>query len=69
VSAQTGPGTRWKLPGNHEALEVSGSTRHVLRVCIIKPHWPFPQAPTEVARDLCERMPSRYLHEVGEALL
>jgi hypothetical protein len=48
---------------------VSGSTRSTLRVCVIKPHWPFPQAPQEVARDLCERMPSRYLHEVGEALL
>ena len=56
------PGTRWQLPGGHEALEVSGSTRQVLRVCVIRPNWPFPQSPIEVARNLCKPLPSRYLH-------
>jgi hypothetical protein len=68
----TGPGTRWRLPGGHEALEVPGSTRTTLRVCVIAPNWPFPKPPQDVARALCERMPSRYLQGkdvVGEALL
>lgn len=53
-------GDRWKLPGGHEALEMPGSTRTVLRLSVIR-SWPFPAPPVEVARDLCERMPSRYL--------
>jgi hypothetical protein len=68
----TGPGTRWKLPGGHEALELTGSTKDVLRVAVIRPRWPFPSPPIEVARALCERMPSRYLQgkdAVGDALL
>lgn len=58
----TGPGTRWSLPGGHEALEVSGSTRTTLRVCLIVPNWPFPNPPQDIARVLCTPMPSRYLH-------
>lgn len=54
-------GDRWALPGGHEAIEVSGSTRDVLRVSVIAPNWPFPKPPQEVARKLCKRMPSRYL--------
>jgi hypothetical protein len=61
----TGPGTRWELPGGHQALEVDGSTRDTLRVCVIREHWPWPQAPQTVARDLCKRMPSRYLRETA----
>ena len=59
----TGPGTRWMLPGGHEALEVSGSTRDTLRVCVMRPNWPFPSPPQEVSRELCKRLPSRYLGE------
>lgn len=68
-------GDRWKLPGGHEALEIDGSTRSVLRVCVIVPGWPFPKPPQEVARKLCTAMPSRYLKgqlpapEYPEALL
>jgi hypothetical protein len=54
-------GDRWRLPGGHEAIELDGSTRDVLRVARIVPHWPFPAPPQDVARSLCERMPSRYL--------
>lgn len=67
----TGPGTRWELPGGHQALEIDGSTRDTLRVCVIRPNWPFPQAPQLVSRALCKRLPSRYLREtpddVGDA--
>jgi hypothetical protein len=64
-------GDKWMLPGGHEAIEVSGSTRTTLRVCVIKPHWPFPTPPREVARDLCQPLPMRYYGgaTVGEALL
>ena len=62
----SGPGTRWKLPGDHQAIEVSGSTRDMLRVCVIAPNWPFPKPPQEVSRALCTRMPSRYLHETDD---
>lgn len=55
-------GTRWRLPGGHEALELEGSTRDVLRLSVIVPNWPFPKPPIEVARALCEALPSRYLH-------
>ncbi len=53
-------GDKWQLPGGHEAIEVSGSTRDYLRVCIIKPNWPFPDAPREIARNLCTRAPMKY---------
>lgn len=54
-----GAGDRWRLPGAHEALELPGSTRDVLRLCVIDPTWPWPKPP---AWALCERLPSRYLH-------
>jgi len=57
-----GCGDRWRLPGHYEALEVSGSTRDALRVCVIDPQWPWPKPPQMVARALCELMPSRYLN-------
>ncbi len=67
-------GDMWLMPGGHEGMEVSGSTRTVLRLAVRVPAWPFPRPPVEVARNLCERMPSRYLHgaipaECEEALL
>jgi hypothetical protein len=53
-------GDKWELPGGHQAIEVSGSTRDYLRVCVIKPNWPFANAPQEVARTLCTKLPMRY---------
>lgn len=55
-------GDRWRMPGAHEALEVSGSTRDTLRLCVIDSQWPWPKPPVAVARVLCEPLPSRYLH-------
>lgn len=57
----SGPGTLWSVPGDRQALEVSGSTRDYLRLAVIDPQWPFPRPPIEVARTLCRRLPSRYL--------
>lgn len=54
-------GDRWRMPGAHEALELPGSTRDALRLCVIDSNWPWPKPPQVVARALCERMPSRYL--------
>lgn len=54
-------GNLWTLPGGHEAIEVEGSTRDTLRVCVIVPNWPFPRPTTNVPRSLCTLMPSRYL--------
>lgn len=53
-------GTLWTLPGGHRALEVDGSTRDVLRVAVLHPHWPYAGPPIEYARSLCERAPMRY---------
>lgn len=55
-------GDKWELPGGHQALEVSGSTRTVLRLSVIDPKWPFPKPPVEVARVLCKPLPMRYYH-------
>lgn len=65
----SGPGTLWELPGGHRALEVSGSTGQILRVCVIRSNWPFPEAPREVVRSLCTQLPSRYYQRAPEALL
>jgi hypothetical protein len=54
-------GTRWQLPGGHQALEIAGSTRECLRVCVIVANWPFPKPPQDVPRKLCTALPSRYL--------
>jgi hypothetical protein len=54
-------GNRYSLPGGHEGIEVEGSTRDVLRVCVIVPNWPFPKPPQTVPRSLCTLLPSRYL--------
>lgn len=55
-------GDRWAMPGGHQAIEMPGSTRDVLMLAVIVPGWPWPRPPVEVARTLCEAMPSRYLH-------
>lgn len=55
-------GDRWKMPGGHEGVEMPGSCRDFLRLAVIVPGWPYPAPPRDVARSLCERMPSRYLH-------
>ncbi len=55
------PGNKWRLPGGHEAIEVEGSTRDTLRVCVMVPRWPFPSPTINVPRNLCQLMPSRYL--------
>lgn len=55
-------GDLWSMPGGHQALEMEGSTHDVLRLSVIVPNWPFPKPPVTVARSLCERLPSRYLH-------
>jgi hypothetical protein len=55
-------GTRWQLPGGHEALEIAGSTRECLKLCVIVPNWPFPKPAIDVPRKLCTALPSRYLH-------
>ena len=55
-------GDKWSLPGGHAALEVSGSTRDVLMVCVIPPGWAWPKPPMAVPRELCTKLPSRYLH-------
>lgn len=53
---------------------MEGSTRDVLVVAIRPPNWPFLSPKQEVARSLCERMPSRRelqasVERDGEALL
>lgn len=53
-------GDKWRLPNGTEALELDGSTAKTLRICVIKPNWPFPQAPVWVRRASCERVPMRY---------
>jgi hypothetical protein len=50
------------MPGGHRALEVSGSTRDVLRLSVIDPSWPFPKPAIDVARVLCKKLPMRYYH-------
>lgn len=54
-------GNLWSLPGGHEAIELDGSTRDLLRVSVIVPGWPFPKPPITVARNLCKLLPLRYL--------
>jgi hypothetical protein len=53
-------GDKWEMPGGHQALEVSGTTRDVLMLSIIDPKWPFLKPPVEVARVLCTPLPMRY---------
>lgn len=55
-------GDLWSMPSGHRALEMNGSTNDVLRLSVIVPGWPWPKPPISVARILCERLPSRYLH-------
>jgi hypothetical protein len=54
-------GDKWQLPGGHEGIEI-GATRDMLRIAVIRPNWPFPSPPVSVARSLCTKLPSRYLH-------
>ena len=58
----------WELPGGHRALEVDGSTRDLLRVCVVVQNWPFPKPPVEIVRSLCTMLPSRYLKETHDDL-
>jgi hypothetical protein len=53
-------GTLWSMPGGHQAIEASGSSRQTLRLMVCVPGWPFPKPPVEVARVLCRRLPMRY---------
>lgn len=55
-------GQLWEMPGGHRGIEVSGSTRQVLRLSVITPNWPFPKPPVEVARGLCKPLPMKYYH-------
>lgn len=55
-------GDRWQLPDGREAIELDGSRGGLLRVAPIVRGWPFPAPAEVVARRLCTRMPSRYLH-------
>lgn len=62
-------GDLWLVNSTHKAIEVSGSTRSVLRLCFVRDDWPFPEHPREVSRALCEKLPSRREREFEEALL
>lgn len=55
-------GDLWTMPGGHKGLEMEGSSPDVLRLSVIVEGWPFPKPPILVARVLCQRAPSRYLH-------
>jgi hypothetical protein len=54
-------GDRWLLPGGHEGIEID-ATRDTLQIAVINPNWPFPSPPVTVARNLCTKLGSRYLH-------
>ena len=54
-------GDLWAMPGGHRTLEMNGSSHDVLRLSVIVPGWPYPKPPVTVARNLCERLPCRYL--------
>lgn len=53
-------GTKWVLPGGHNAIEIEGSTVDVLRVCIIADGWHWLKPPQDVARCLCTLAPMKY---------
>ena len=53
-------GDLWQIPGGHEGLELSGSTRDQLRIGLIREGWQWLAPPIIVARVLCERLPMRY---------
>lgn len=52
-------GDRWQLKDGQEALEV-GRDNDNLRLAIITPNWPFPNAPILVNRKECTKLGSRY---------
>jgi len=66
-------GDVWQVPGGKRALELSSSSPRILVLAIIDEHWPFPRPPVSLPREMCTRLPSRYLHgavpEDEEALL
>lgn len=62
MTSHMSAGDRWQLPDGREAIELDGSVGGLLRVCPLVPQWPFPGPPEVVARRLCSRLPSRYLH-------
>ena len=55
-------GDRWRLVDGREAVEMPGSTPNLLRLAVVVPWWPWPNAPTYVERAGCTLMTSRYLH-------
>lgn len=55
-------GDVWQVPGGKRALELSASTRSILVLAVIEPDWPFPRPPISLPREMCTRLPSRYLH-------
>lgn len=54
-------GDLWRVPGGREGIEV-GRTRDYLRIACLNPQWPYPEPPREYVKDLCTKLPSRYLH-------
>lgn len=55
-------GDVWQVPGGKRALELSASTRSTLVLAVIEPTWPWPRPPVSLPREMCTRLPSRYLH-------
>lgn len=53
-------GDLWRIPGGHEGLELSGSTRDQLRIGLIRDGWQWMAPPIIVARVLCEPRTMRY---------
>lgn len=54
-------GDKWLVNGMHEAIELDGSTRDMLRLSLLAKDWPWQlKPPQEVPRVLCERLASRY---------
>lgn len=55
-------GDVWQVPGGKRALELSSSSPRILVLSVIEEHWPFPRPPISLPREMCTRLPSRYLH-------
>ncbi len=55
-------GDVWQVPGGKRALELSSSSPRILVLAVIEPDWHFPRPPVSLPREMCQRLPSRYLH-------